>query len=270
MSKSRRKTNQVADAAAPSQPRGLTRRNFGRAALLLAIGAAGVSDLPLTQADDGKRTVFRAKRPDPAQVLDLRTWKVGLPTTAEVSNPRLAGFTDTSFKTVQAVQFTARCGDKPQPGSKYARSELREMNTDGSNASWSSVTGTHEMAATMRITHLPAVKPSLICAQIHSSSDYLILVELTGSVLLVRYIDAVAGVLDSDYHLGTAFDLKVVASNGYVDVFHNGAHKVHHAMRQGGCYFKAGCYLQSNTSTGDAPTAYGQVEISNLAVTHAA
>jgi hypothetical protein len=34
------------------------------------------------------------------------------------------------------------------------------------------------------------------------------------------------------------------------------------------CYFKAGCYLQSNTSTGDLPTAYGQVEITHLSVSH--
>src|SRR5438105_5541581 len=227
-------------SAGRNLPRGLTRRNFGRAAVLVALGAAGVSDLPFTQADDGKGKVFRAKRLDPAQVLDLRAWKIGLPTTAEVSNPRLAGFTDTSFRTVQAVQFTAHCGDRPQPGSKYARSELREMNADGSNASWSSSAGTHELTATMRITHLPTVKPSLICAQIHSTTDYLILVQLTGTVLAVRYIDEVVGVLDNDYRLGSNFDLKLVAANGYVDVFYNGAQKAHHAMRQSGCYFKAG------------------------------
>jgi hypothetical protein len=35
-----------------------------------------------------------------------------------------------------------------------------------------------------------------------------------------------------------------------------------------GCHFKAGCYTQSNTSHGDAPTAYGEVIIFGLSVTH--
>jgi poly(beta-D-mannuronate) lyase len=39
-------------------------------------------------------------------------------------------------------------------------------------------------------------------------------------------------------------------------------------MQAAGCYFKAGCYVQSNTSTGDLPTAFGQVEISRLEISH--
>jgi poly(beta-D-mannuronate) lyase len=203
----------------------------------------------------------------PAQVLDLNTWKVGLPTTVEIKNPALETYSDDSFQAVNAVQFTAHCGDRAQPGSNYARSELREMNPDGSNASWSSTSGTHIMDLTQRITHLPIAKPALICGQIHNDT-YLILVTLTGNVLSVRYKDSTAGTLDSNYQLGTAFDLKIVAYNGFVDVYYNGVHKVHQAMKQTGCYFKAGCYLQSNTTTGDAPTAYGQVEISRLIVSH--
>jgi poly(beta-D-mannuronate) lyase len=99
-------------------------------------------------------------------------------------------------------------------------------------------------------------------------TEYLILVVLNGQQLYVKYKDAVAGVLDEKYQLGTYFDMTIQAEQGYVDVFYNGAHLVHQAMTEIECYFKAGCYLQSNTSTGDLPTAYGQVEITSLTVSH--
>jgi hypothetical protein len=205
----------------------------------------------------------------PSQVLDLRGWKINLPANnQQVTQPQLSQFHNDAFKVVPAVQFTAWCGGQPQPGSKYARSELREMNSDGSNASWSTTSGTHVLDLTQRITHLPVIKPQVVCGQIHSETAYLILVELDDRRLYVRYRDVVAGVLDDDYQLGTYFDMKIQASQGYVDVFYNGVQKVHQPLKAAACYFKAGCYVQSNTGTGDLPTAFGQVEISRLVVTH--
>jgi hypothetical protein len=205
----------------------------------------------------------------PAQVLDLATWKLNLPTdNQQVTQPALTGFYDDAFRVTEAVQFTVTCGGEPQPGSAFPRSELREMNADGSSASWSTTSGVHRMDLTQRITHLPVVQPKLVCGQIHSVTDYLILVTLDGQRLYVKYKDAVAGVLDENYRLGTYFDMTIQAAQGYVDVSYNGAHLVHQAMAETECYFKAGCYLQSNTSTGDLPTAYGQVEIASLTVSH--
>jgi hypothetical protein len=142
------------------------------------------------------------------------------------------------------------------------------MNADGSNTSWSMMSGVHTMELTQRITHLPVVKPQLVCGQIHGETEYLILVVLDGNLLYVRYKDEVAGILDNDYQLGTYFNMTIQASQGYVDVYCNGVHLVHQAMQDNDCYFKAGCYLQSNTSTGDLPTAFGQVEIASLVVSH--
>jgi hypothetical protein len=94
------------------------------------------------------------------------------------------------------------------------------------------------------------------------------MIELDAHRLYVRNHDTVVGVLDDAYQLATFFDLQVRASGGHVDVFYNGAHKVQVPLRASGCYFKAGCYVQSSTSTGDLPTAYGQVEISRLTLVH--
>ena len=187
-----------------------------------------------------------------------------------MKQPKLAGFSDPAFEVVSAVTFTAHCGDTAQAGSKYPRSELREMNRDGSNASWSSSSGTHVMELRQRVTHLPVVKPQVICGQIHSTTDYLILIELDDSMLYVRYKDDEVGVLDEDYRLGTYFDLRITAADGFVDVYYNGVHKVRQAMREHGCYFKAGCYVQSSTATGDKPTAFASVDIAQLSVTHQA
>ena len=249
------------------------RRLTRRGALLLALaGLVGVAEYVYTR--EYKKQVpqmpkFIPVSIRPSQILDLRFWKINLPAgNRQVMQPQLASFHCDAFKVVPAVQFTAWCGGQPQPGSKYPRSELREMNPDGSAASWSPESGIHVMDLTQRITHLPVVKPQLICGQVHNETDYLILVELDAQRLYVRYKDAIAGVLDSNYQLGSYFDMKIQASQGHVDVFYNGVHKVHQPMKAGGCYFKAGCYVQSNTSTGDLPTAFGQVEISRLEISH--
>ncbi len=238
------------------------------AAAVAAVGAGATVEVVNLTEGKGSHKLFRPKRLQPSQVLDLRTWKIGLPTTQEVKQPKLEGFSGPDFEVVPAVTFTAHCGDKAQAGSKYARSELREMNPNGSNASWSSTSGTHVMELRQRVTHLPVVKPQVVCGQIHNAADYLILIELEASKLYVRYKDDVAGVLDPEYRLGTYFRLRVVASDGVVDVYYNGIHKVRHALDAEGCYFKAGCYVQSSTATGDAPTAFAAVDIAELTVSH--
>lgn len=240
-----------------------TRRGF------VLIALAGLAELIYRRELGHQMSKFRPISVRPAQVLDLRLWKINLPTGNEqVTQPRLSSFHSDAFKVVEAVQFTAWCDGQAQPGSKYPRSELREMNLDGSRASWSPTSGTHVMELTQRITHLPVAKPQLVCGQIHNETDYLILVELDSHRLYVRYKDSVVGILDSHYQLGTYFHLRIQVSHGHADVFYNGTRKVHHRLEAPGCYFKAGCYLQSNTSTGDLPTAFGQVEISRLVISH--
>jgi poly(beta-D-mannuronate) lyase len=249
----------------------LTRRG------VFLVALAGLAEIVYHKENDVRRgaqhyrmDTFTPISIRPSQILDLKSWKINLPTgNKQVSQPDLSHFSSSAFKVSAAVQFTAMCGGQAQPGSDYPRSELREMNADGSNASWSPAVGTHVMELTERITHLPVAKPQLVCAQIHNDSTYLILVELDRHTLYVRYKDSVAGVLDSNYQLGTFFDLRIEASQGYATVFYNGVRKVRQALDAPGCYFKAGCYVQSNTSTGDLPTAFGQVEISRLELSHA-
>jgi poly(beta-D-mannuronate) lyase len=62
----------------------------------------------------------------------------------------------------------------------------------------------------------------------------------------------------------------VRAADGAVDIYYQDltTPKVSVPREATGCYFKAGAYTQSNPSRGDAPTAYGEVVIYALSVTH--
>lgn len=85
----------------------------------------------------------------------------------------------------------------------------------------------------------------------------------------VRYKDEVVGVLDTD-SVGTYFRLRLIGSDGFVDVYENRVHNVRHVLPATGCYFKAGCYVRSSIATGDAPTAFASVDIAELTVLHRA
>jgi len=68
--------------------------------------------------------------------------------------------------------------------------------------------------------------------------------------------------------LGTAFDLKIQAQHGRVKVWYDGKEQMDWKISSKGCYFKAGCYTQSNTSKGDAAESYGEVAIYRLETKH--
>ena len=191
----------------------------------------------------------------------------------EYLQPELATFRHTNFfylnTASNGVVFTAPCGGATTSGASYPRSELREMTNNGLNlASWSTTAGTHTMEITQAITHLPVAKPHVVAGQIHNSADDVIVIRLEGSTLFVDENGNRGPVLTTSYIVGTIFAVKFVAHNGGVDCYYNGQFIYTYRSSTTGCYFKAGCYTQSNTSKGDAPSAYGQVVIYSLKVTH--
>ena len=67
--------------------------------------------------------------------------------------------------------------------------------------------------------------------------------------------------------------MKFVAHNGKIDVYYEDMNNVFWtyddpAANASGCYFKAGCYTQTNTDRGDQASSYGQVMIYDLSVSH--
>ncbi len=227
----------------------------------------------------------------PSDVLDLKCWKLTMPYAKEgakkpleIFQPDLAGFVDTNCFFIHpsgdAVVFRAHCTEITTKNSSYPRCELREM-TGRKNpkqykykekASWGTADGSlHRMEAELAITVLPPVKSHVVCAQIHDANDDLMMmIRLEGRKLFVERNKVGDVLLDPDYELGTRFTVKIEAADGHVRVFFNGEQKMDWEKTKNRCYFKAGCYTQSNTAKGDLPTSYGEVIIYKLKVEHSA
>src|SRR6266699_3846674 len=99
----------------------------------------------------------------PANVLDLTNWYLTVPvaakgsgTAAEIKQPQLGSYSSSYFKvnnTGDGVVFQANAGGATTSGSKYPRSELREMTGGGrTKAAWSTSVGTHTMRLKAAIT----------------------------------------------------------------------------------------------------------------------
>lgn len=224
------------------------------------------------------RQARAAADPAPGAILDLSGWRLTLPVDTplpgspdEISAADLRTFTDARFFHVDAsgrgVVFRAPCGGATTKGSKYPRCELRQMTADGRRrASWSTDdAGEHELAMTVAIARLPAVKPEVVCAQIHDATDDLLMVRLERRRLLVESSTLGDVTLDDDYEPGRPFAVRIVAGRGRVAVWYDGAQALDRRASRDGCYFKCGCYTQSNVGKGDAADAAGEVVIRSVA-----
>jgi hypothetical protein len=216
----------------------------------------------------------------PSKLLNLTNWKLTLPVDTsrpgspdEIRQPELATFQDANYFHLtgkgNGVVFKAHCGGATTSGSGYPRSELREMVNNGmANASWSTTNGTHTMEIRQAVTHLPDVKPHVVVGQIHDAGDDVIVFRLEGWTLFVDENGSRGPVLTTNYQLGTEFTVKFVARNGGVECYYNGRYIYTYWVNTSGCYFKAGCYTQSNTSRGGSASAYGEVVIYDVKVSH--
>jgi len=285
----------------PSAPPGPPRRTFltglGLAALTACLpgtitpsparhgATAGARPAIAAPGSAAGRLIPAGAGPRPAQILDLSTWKLTLPVTAapgaddsdgpwaaQVSLPALRTFSLPPYFAPTGdgtgVQFLAPVDGATTPGSHYPRSELREMAGPRVPAAWSSLVGTNTMTIREAITHVPGARPQVVAGQIHGPSRYVAMIRLDGNRLYVEHDGRDVGDLDTDYQLGTVFQIRMVAAGGFVSVSYNDDAPVGFPLRAGGLYFKAGCYTQSNPRKGDQPGAYGAVSIYDLHVSH--
>lgn len=213
----------------------------------------------------------------PADLLSLDGWKLTLPLDID-GKPgadelqgealRRASLPGTFFLADDrgSVVFRALCGGAVTKGSSYPRCELREM-SDGKGAAWdvgSDVVRTMEL--TLAVTALPKVKPHVVCAQIHDAKRDILMVRLEGRKLLVEREGEDDVVLQQDYALGTFVRIGVRAGRGRVSVRYQGRQALDFPSDAKGCYFKAGCYVQSNPRRGDDPLTQAEVRIRTLSV----
>jgi hypothetical protein len=212
----------------------------------------------------------------PADLLDLSNWRLALPTgkseADQIDQPELATFQDPEDfhlnKAKTGVVFRANAGGTTTSGSKYPRSELREMIDGGKKeAAWSNASGEHIMTITQAITALPPKKPQVVAGQIHDDEDDVVMIRLEKSRLFVEANGDEIGVLNPAYTLGQRFTVQVRANPDGIRITYDGKKTVTYDKVGKNYYFKAGCYTQSNTDD-DAPDAYGEVVIYALKVEH--
>jgi len=225
----------------------------------------------------------------PSKVLDLTNWKITIPfddngndgntrKATEIKQPELNSYELPGYFEVNSagdgVVFTAPVGGATTSGSGYPRSELREMKNNGADrADWSSGSGKHTMFIRQKVTHLPVEKPHIVVGQIHDGSDDVIVFRLEDEKLFIDINGNDGPTLDSDYQLGTEFEVKFVVENNQTKCYYNGSLEYTLNQSYSGAYFKAGAYTQSACSgrkdvSGESCSAYGQVVIYDLWVTH--
>ncbi|MFE9249697.1 polysaccharide lyase family 7 protein [Streptomyces sp. NPDC007088] len=255
----------------------MRRRTFLTATTAAVLAAPALSAVPASAADPSKA---------PGGNFDLSVWQlqepVGSPGSPQtISSSRLQGangYQDDFFYTDTrdgAMTFWAPEKGVTTPNSNYARSELREMNRNGSAADWS-LQGSHRLAATLRVV---SVTKNVCVGQIHlgsGGSSTKPLVELyyrSNGDIVVGTENSPAGGQTThtvgQVPVGKTWTYAIAVSGGNtLDITVNGS-TTHYAIpssfnpyRQ---YFKAGSYNQSSS---DSTTKGARVAFYGLTVSH--
>jgi hypothetical protein len=147
------------------QARGRTLGAGVAALALLSVPAIGMSSAGPAEAATTAASPALNPAVAPGGNFDLSRWELQLPTGSPGSPTTISpaqleganGFQDSYFFTNGSdgsMSFWDPENGVTTPNSKFARSELREMNTNGSAASWS-IPGTHTLTATVKVTQVP-------------------------------------------------------------------------------------------------------------------
>lgn len=243
---------------------------------------------PVIKEKDSLSPAIVVAGPYPSKVLDLTNWKMTLPvgtekkpkSPMEIRQPNLAAYKLEPWFILtpqeDGVVFRAPVKAPTTSGTKYARSELREMKDKGANpASWSSAEGVHSMFIEEAITAVPKAKQHVVAGQIHDADDDIIVIRLEQPNLYVNVDGENVFTLNSNYILGERFTVKFVAEDGQTKVYYNNNSNPAYTLDLDytEAYFKAGVYTQSNCKTEEKEEFcnsdnYGEVIIYKVEVTH--
>lgn len=188
----------------------------------------------------------------------------------EVGGPALKTFEQKPYfwteGAADGVHFRAPVTGKTTSGSKYPRSELRQMTPGGEKAAWSNKSQNWEMTAKLKFVKLPPGKPEVVALQIHDGDDLTTLrMEGTKLYVTLRNNSNWKKVRDP-FALNRVINVKVLAKKGggvfwYIDDMSNPVASIPGVFSS--CYFKAGVYVQDNQGPS---SEYGETVFYNLNV----
>jgi Alginate lyase len=148
---------------------------------------------------------------------------------------------------------------------------LRELNDDGTMSRWSPALGQHSLHVKQAILTTPEKKPCVVVCQIHDGKDDVIEVRLTKCCLEVIHNDIHYGVLDDQYCLGEIYELWITVKDRLISVKYKkgrNLNEVRMTTNKENCFFKVGCYTQSNIDMGDLADSYAEVLLFKVEVRH--
>lgn len=246
-------------------------------------GASLLSDVlylptppPVTPAPGPVPTVYPAELVGPNWYLTIPLLAATTGWAQEIKYPTLAQYVSKYFELNAAgdgVVFRCWHGGATTSGSKNPRSELRGMGVDGkTKEAWSTTDGRHRMVIEGQVNRLTKVRPHVVIGQIHDALDDVSMWRVEGDKLWLTDGDNPHGYLvDGAFALGKRYSLAYDVSGGVISyVYNDKPVPWTKSIAATGCYFKAGCYLQSNPTSapGESVTEFAEVVIYSVDVVH--
>lgn len=170
--------------------------------------------------------------------------------------------------------------DAPGISGSTPRTELREVNADGTAAAFNALSGTHEMYGRSTVVHGPAAAPDIVFAQLHNGDVDRVSLRtqlVSGTVRgRIRVNGTSVHEWANPYVEGTEVEWLIRVISGELLVFINDMTTPAYTAPAGTLtatagvntwYFKAGCYLQTDSAT-VGTSEYGSVDLRSLRVKH--
>lgn len=216
----------------------------------------------------------------PADVLDLRLWTLMLPRLKSGSDSPENDYAKdwgivpslVFVREDRGVVFRTPADGDHSTGSKYPRTELREMaDDDWTKAAWSSA-GPRTLTADMAIDARGlSTRKRINGLQIHDGGDDVCQVMRHDELgLVLAHNDGKSfESIDPLYVDGTRFTCTIAVANDRIMVDYNGERRVDIPKRGSGWYWKAGCYLQTGGASEhrEPAGAIGEVVLWDLRMT---
>jgi hypothetical protein len=255
-------------------------------AALLAVVVAGAAAFTASQIGTASAATSLDPTVSPGGNFNLSIWQLqlpigspGSPTTIQPAQLKGAnGYTNASYfwtdKNDGSMTFWAPEKGVTTPNSNFARTELREMNSNGSAADWS-LSGNHTLSAQLRVV---SVTKNVCVGQVHLGSGG----SSTKPLLELYYHsngDIVLGTENSpsggqtthtlgNVSVGTKWTYVINVSGSKINVTVNGkktSYSIPSSFNAYKQYFKAGSYNQSSSSS---TTNGAKVKFYALSVSH--